>query len=346
MGHVQGILVLSDGVSSSLKYEGDPARISWDGIDGKRIIVLFKPKSVVNHDQNCGNSGKGKCYGKSKCVKFPHSAEEQCQCPSGYDGTICNERSNTTFLRTLSTLMTETAKVPQLSDVYFELQDAREEMRKGFDDEGKARKEMREEMQKGFSDVLTSLSFGFAEVEEAIIQIEEFISNKLGKLSINMNKLFTIASFQTKYSTKLQDMNHAIKLSKPIFDMFKKGNKYNTNSWYRKKAIKKAEDYTDKIPSWELTLQDMFNGDAESLTLKPLKPLMLLVIDIFKNDACLPKYKEHIDQLYRKFLLLQSDLFMMHASALHILGQDTTEVGENYKKRLAQQVCFRLNILG
>ena len=136
-------------------------------------------------------------------------------------------------------------------------------------------------------------------------------------------------------------------LSKPIFGIFKKKDKYSTDSKYRKQAIQMAEYYTTpgKIPSWELTLKEMFNGDAGGFTLSPLKPLMILVIDMFKKDACLPKYKEHIDQLYRNFFLLQSDLFMMHASAKYILDEDTTEVGEEYKKRLAYQVCFKSNIL-
>ena len=312
LDNVRAILVLSEDVPTSMRSMfRDNFMLTRDGKDGKRLIVFFKPKSIVNHDQNCGTSHK--CYGRSKCVKFPYSTEEQCQCPSGYDGTLCSERSNITFSRTLDTLITESAKVPQLTDAYFEIQDAREEIRNGFTDVGKA-----------------------------LLQMKNFIGNELGKISMNMNKLFEIASFERRYSGKLQDMDHAIRLSKPIFEIFKNG-----NSQDRKQAIKMAEEFTtyEKIPSWELTLKDMFNGQAGGFTLKHLKPLMVLVIDLFKKDACMPQYKEHIDHVYRHFLLLQSNLFMMHATALHILGEDTTEVGKDYKKRLKDQVCFESNII-
>ena len=309
--HVRGIIVLSEDVSDSFTSKVDSQFMITKDDAKIRIIVLFKPKSVVEYDQDCGNSRKGKCYGKSKCVKFPYSTEEQCQCPPGYDGTYCNERSNTTFSSTLDTLMTATAKVPQLSDVYFELEDTRAEMRNGLADVGKA-----------------------------LLQMKKFVSKELDKLSTSMTKLFAIGSFQTKYAVKIQEMSAAIEISKPLFGVFNKSSIFSTSPRMRQQAIKYAETYTepDKIPSWEITLSDMFTARSR-FSIAALKPLMILAIDIYKENACMPSYKERIDQLYRNFALLQADLFQLHVSALYVLDVDPTNIGKTYKARVASQVC-------
>ena len=277
-----------------------------------KVIVLFKPKSLSNYDQSCGKSHK--CSGSSKCIKFPYSTEEQCQCPPGWDGTLCNERSNTSFSRTLDTLMTETAKVPALSDVYFELQDTREEMQNGFADVGKA-----------------------------LIQMKNFIGKELGKLSTSMNKLFKISNFENRYRDDIKKMSTAIATSGKVFDMFNDKSKYSVDprraERNRKDALEKAEYNRKNMPDWELWLDNMFYGKSR-FEITTIEPLMLLVIDLYKENACKTKYKEHIDQIFRKFVLLQSDLLALHASSLFVLDMDTTDIAEKYKKTLADQVCL------
>ena len=182
---------------------------------------------------------------------------------------------------------------------------------------------------------------GFADVGKALQQMKKFVSNELGKLSTSMTKLFKIQSFQIKYAVKIQNMANGIELSKPLFSMFDKKSKFSKSPRYRQQAIDWAGEYIrpGKIPNWELTLQKMFTAESR-FSLSALKPLMILAIDIYKEDACMPKYKEHIDQLYRKFTLLQADLFQMHVSALYVLGEDTTDIAKSYKETVASQVCY------
>ena len=326
--HVRGIIVLSEGVPDSLKSNMNsqfmvekagayPSRTNRYGyvIDAKptgdKVYVLFKPKSLSNYEQSCGKSHK--CSGSSKCIKFPYSTEEQCQCPPGYDGILCNERSNTSFSSTLNTLMEETAKIPALSDVYFELQDTREEMQNGFADVGKA-----------------------------LIEMKNFIGKELGKLTTTMNDLFKISRFQTRYEKQIEDMSDAIRLSQKIFDMF---NNKGVNPLDRKDALEKAEDNRREIPKWELTLEKMFYGKSR-FSIARLNPVMLFIINLYNKKSCEPKNKVHIDQMFRKFILLQSDLFALQASSLYVLGRETTKIAEKYNKTVADQVwlCLFLDI--
>ena len=309
-----GVIVLSEDVPNSLKSDVD-SKFMIDLVgpeDNKRIIILFKPKSIVDYDQNCGKSRK--CYGNSKCIKFPYSTEEQCQCPPGYDGTNCNERSNTTFSSTLDTLMSETAKVPQVSDVYFELQDSREEMRNGF-----------------------------ADVGLALTKMTKLIKFELKKVQMNMDKQFKIQEWNTKYSQTITNIETKLdSKSGKIIGLFDENSVQNADPVKRKNAEWAAQKLIKDgiLEEWQIVLENMFTGKSRLTFGAPPKPLMVSAIeDLYKEDACTPTNKEKNDQLYRKFTLLQYELTQLYASADFLTGGDPTTIRDKYKETVAFQVC-------
>ena len=158
-----------------------------------------------------------------------------------------------------------------------------------------------------------------------------------------MNKLFTIQRFNTKYQATITAIGTQIDISKPLFGLFDENSVQNKNPVERKRAEKIAKRLIDsgKLRTWEVILEKMFSGESRFSLGSALPPLMLLAInDLFKADACMPASKEQIDQLYRKFTLLQFDLTNLHASAYFLTGGDPTAIKEKYEKLVAYQVCM------
>ena len=204
-------------------------------------------------------------------------------------------------------LMSTTAKIPQLTDVFFELEDAREDIQNGFADVGKS-----------------------------ILQMKAFIGKALGKLEGKMNRLFKIQNFQTTYAQRLQNMHLQIRQSKSLFDTF------GSNSKKKKdRAIRLAKRLLldGKILDWEMILNDIFKSVQGGFSITTVDPLMLLVINMYKDQACVPENKKRIDQLLQNFMLLQYELYLMHTSVTYILGYDATKVGDKYNKTIDDQVC-------
>ena len=307
---MHGLLVVSKDVSVDIEsgVQKEMYIHTKENICAKNVFIFFKSSALVKDDNKCTK----KCYGTSACKTLPFSTKEECQCPPGYDGDLCDKRSNTTFSSALDSLMSTTAKVPQLTDVFFQLKDVREEISNGFVEVGRALKRM-------------TASFG----------------RSINKLQKNMVKLFTEVNFNIKYSQIIQKIQRAITLSEPLFKVFKQ--KYS-NARRMKAAERLAYQLLNRlegIPAWKLTLRSMFNNKFRFQPTR-LKPLMILVMNRQSAHACSKPYKNLVDETFSSFMMLQFQLNVMHVTAAYLLKKDLTDIqaiGEQYKQTVTEQVC-------
>ena len=273
-----------------------------------QIIVFFKLKAFVDDDGKC----KKACKNKATCLQWPFSVKEECQCPEGYDGDFCESRSTTNFTSTLHTILSATAQVPQLTDIYFGMEDVKEDIQNGF-----------------------------GAVQQSLKKMTQIVSRKIDMLSIDMTNLFEQVKFGIKYTGAIRQIKNHIRSLKPIFNEFLKNGQ-------GEEAINKAKRllFTEKIPSWEYDLQDLLQGSS---TPSKVQPYMILVMNSHKKkverDGCSDEYKELIDSTRANIMDLQKELFILHVTALRILGKDSraTTIGIKYKGLIKNQVCMIQN---
>ena len=314
---MHGLIVLS--IDVEVHFDVGVPNNLWIYKKGKELqaLIFFKSSKYAQHQQS--TEFECNCDSSSTCKILPYSTQEQCQCPPGYDGDRCDEISKTSLSSALDSLMSETAKVPTMSDVYFNVEDAREEIK-----------------------------FGFSGVEKTIIQMGESIKECLSEIKYDMLMLSKIESFTKLYNPKLLEMQNAIKLSQPkvfaIFDTTKYIGYKALEKRIRKKAKREADKLlqTEKIPSWKLTLEYMIGTEKLMLDMSKLEPMMLLLInshgDIKNSPACLPKYKSKTDSILRDFMKLQYSLNVLHVTSSFIMEEDVTVIKEKYNKTIKDQV--------
>ena len=265
-----------------------------------QVIVFFRLKEFVEDDGKC----KTKCQNKATCLQLPFSVKEECQCPGGYDGDFCESPSTTDFMNTLNKIFSATAQVPQLSDIYYSMEDVKEDIQNGF-----------------------------GAVNDSLTEMTKTLSTKLIQLSSDMQTLSKDTKFNALFTPTIRDAFNHIRGIQPIFNEFLKNRQGDD-------AINKAKRVLlfEKIPSWEMNLDDLLSGSR-------MTPYMVLLMDRNKENACSEDYKKVINSKIEEIFQLQSQLRVLHTTALHILGKDSqsNKIAEKYDNTVRKQVCWMQN---
>ena len=315
MVHVHGIIVVSKAVQIDIdSYLPQRFYVHEQGGELQALIFL-KSSAYVEYEKD--STCKMECHGESSCKTLPYSTQEQCQCAPGWDnvenGDLCEERSNTSMSGTLDKIMSETTKLPQLSDVYFDVQDFREDV-----------------------------SLGFSDLQNTLLQMSKSFENALNKVSTTIKLLFEVKEFKDRFRKQLDEMQNEI-------DYYKEFIKQEQNV-KDKRAAKRQKENNEKyakyllgyntIRNWKIALKNMFKkrtnffGSAETL----MTLGMSLHGDKSNTSACLPQYKRKTDSMFRNFMLLQSEVYLMEVWAKVTLEEDVGNLGETFQQTVKEQV--------
>ena len=271
------------------------------------VVVFFKSKKVVKKIEG-GSTCTKMCVGESKCRYLPFSTLQQCLCPANYDGELCDERSNTSFANDLNLMLKESITIPQLSDVFFKVQDIQEDIAEGF-----------------------------GSINNALNSLTKTFKSAFQEFSGNMKKLFKETQLLVKYGPELDNLRDAIIKSN---DLFSPSDEDIKNGMYdEEQMLFLAKDLIIKlkVSKWVRMLDKMFKGQQNGLITK-IPALLLSTMNKRESSACSNAYKRNIDTIAKRFYLLQSETFLMYIQARNVLKKETSWVVDKYKKQVESQV--------
>lgn len=91
-----------------------------------RVVIMLRSKEMLQ--TTCTKS----CHAtQSTCVRLPYSKLSECQCKPNFDGEECKEHSKNRLATSLDMLVSATLKIPTLVDIYYNIDDLREEINAG-----------------------------------------------------------------------------------------------------------------------------------------------------------------------------------------------------------------------
>ena len=242
------------------------------------------------------------CYSKGGvCKRLPFSKISECQCKPHFDGDECREHSNNGLASTLDLLVSETLKVPTLVDIYFDVKDLQE-----------------------------NINLGFSQINTALVELGTMLQTSYAKLSAELGQNFQWTNLKISYVDTIKDILHFV-------------DEFNTRS--RDDNDKRGKELAEhilqpgNIKRWLGDLNTLFVGS--SFIVEDHLPLMMLYINAHKDGACTTEYKNHIDNAYRQFVVLQQEAYLMWAEALNIMEEEPTEASDEYIKIMKEQVSDR-----
>ena len=229
------------------------------------------------------------CNKASTCIVVPFSSMDQCQCTKNFDGDLCNEKSQTSFSNDMKLLLSSSINIPKVTDIFYKLEDARKDLAVGF------------------GNIEMKLQLMSKAFETTFTQYKDEMKNAFhdNKLSVYDNTIKEIESDSKK-------ANHLFTLTG------------------KQKEIEKTKFATDlvrtlKIINWKSTMQQLFKGRWH-VSKGEIKPLLILKMNTYKNEACSQSYKNKIDLTYGLFSLLQVDMFSTYSKAKNFLNESTEDI--------------------
>ena len=229
------------------------------------------------------------CNKASTCIVVPFSSMDQCQCTKNFDGDLCNEKSQTSFSNDMKLLLSSSINIPKVTDIFYKLEDARKDLAVGF------------------GNIEMKLQLMSKAFETTFTQYKDEMKNAFhdNKLSVYDNTIKEIESDSKK-------ANHLFTLAG------------------QQKEIEKTKFATDlvrtlKIINWKSTMQQLFKGRWH-VSKGEIKPLLILKMNTYKNEACSQSYKNKIDLTYGLFSLLQVDMFSTYSKAKNFLNESTEDI--------------------
>jgi len=174
------------------------------------------------------------------------------------------------------------------------------------------------DLQKQINEDLTQVSTVVRSLKTSLQVSYKRISNELGEN-------FQWTNLKIDYSKTIQDLLYYIKEFNKI-----------GNSEKRRGELATHLTKPGMIRKWASDLNTLFVGSQHIV--QDQKPLMIIYMDRYHQDACSSAYKKRIDNVYKQFVILQTDTYFIWSEALNILSQGSIEIAELYQKRVLSQV--------
>ena len=244
-------------------------------------IVAFK---LTNYPPKCSAT----CNNKGKCFNLPYSMVLGCRCNSGYSGDNCQSSDTNLKLKSsINSLLQNTMKLPTFASIQQSIEDTRLYLKSSTEN---------------IQDSITKLGI---RIEEKIKSLGDFMSEKLDWYTLLL-----------KYKNAIENLHYFHDISNEEFGRSEHSNGTITTAQQtrnvRKDRFKFFQD-TDianyllsptGIQKWLYQLNFLIVGRRDS-HLNSHKPLILMVMEKFKDKICSTQYKNEITRTYRQLMLLQ-----------------------------------------
>lgn len=261
--------------------------------------------SLKSKEEIAGRSCTRTCSGKAKgrCVLLPRSTSSVCVCKPYHEGDNCQSYDKINLATSVDSMLTITAQIPKITDVFFELLDMKD-----------------------------FIGASLGRLHDSIAALDAKLQKQFENINHKITHEFRWANLITRYSGRLSDLKHYLHLFQ---------NLKSSNVNYETKKIKfaKAVLHHERIPRWVLDLNYLIVGRSDGLILNH-KPLLFIMMEMHKRAACSVRYKNALDNSWRQLIILQNQAYLMWAQAKSIMNQPSDDVMTLYKNRVAQQKTF------
>ncbi|XP_065071733.1 uncharacterized protein LOC135696306 [Rhopilema esculentum] len=265
-----------------------------------KVRVVITLKS---EEQVSGVKCSLECSSHGRCKEMPFSSARYCQCKPFYQGQKCEDKVKANLAKTMDAMLAKTLKLPMLSDIAYDIKDMRE-----------------------------YVGVGIGALQAAVSELEEKFQRAYDKISHQLSSQFEWANLLTLYSSSLQNIKqYALRfetLPKRYADiMEEEGRKLAT-----------AVLAPNGIERWLTDVNFLLIGRSGVPLLKH-KPMLILFMNKYKNQACLDSYKNAVSSAWKQLVLLQTIGFMVWAQALEFNDRGPHRIVNLYKQRTDLQMA-------
>ena len=265
------------------------------------VIVL---KSI---EQAKGRRCSLACKNGGKCILYPYSSSQYCQCKPFYQGTLCEKHAKAALAKTVDAMLATTLRLPVLSDVAFDIKDLRQ-----------------------------FVGIGIANIQKSVSNLEASMQRKFNELSNNIKNQIKWANFITMYKESIQTIKYYAKRFEMLPQEYSDIEELQNEG--RKLAIHLLNG-GNRIRKALFQLNDLLVGTGTTPLLSH-KPILFAYMKSRSaaGEPCTSSYKRAVDNYWRQLIILQQIGYFVWVQALQLTGRRTSIVNSLYKKRIAQQL--------
>ena len=247
------------------------------------------------------------CKNTGKCILYPYSTSQYCECKPFYQGNLCQEHAKAELAKTVDSMLAVTLKLPVLSDVYFDIKDLRQ-----------------------------FVGISFANMQKSISNLESSMQRKFDQLSRKVTNQFQWANFITMYKNAIQRIEY---LSHRFERLPKEHKDKKGLQEGGKKLAKAALEVDTGIRKALYQLNNLLVGKVNKPVLNH-KPVLLAFMESRSKagEPCTPSYKKRVDNYWKQLLLLQQIGYMVWAQACEFAGKKSDIVSSTYANRIKKQM--------
>ena len=248
---------------------------------------------------------------KGTCKFLPYSTKMICRCPLGFSGDRCELSDHDTRQSSvISSLLTDTMKLPTFASVQHTLEDTRK---------------------------FITVSLG--NIETTISQIGSQIEERFKYLGELMSAKFEWFSLMTRYRQSIEDLKYfRILENRTSIDLettFIGFDEYETNT-VEEKEIAKHLLGPNGIRKWLYQLNFLIIGRRGDI-LDAHQPVVFMVMDRYKRRLCYHDYKAEVDRALQQLMLVQFQGYATWIWAYSVLDLDSTVIEKRYQQVVRDQ---------
>ena len=332
-GQIQSFAILPGDrwILGHFKDDIKQVTLGVDDVSTSNVLVSRPSKSAeflvaVSFNQKdfpprCSN----RCNGKGKCFVFPYSSQTGCNCMEGLSGDHCDSSETSQKLRAnINILLQNTMKLPTFAS-----------------------------LQHTLDDVQLYLQTSAENLKDSIIKLESKIDEKFKSFGEFMSDKFDWFSVLLKYKDAIENLNYFHSISSMKVDdvsLFKSDHitnatnaaaQSNTNhfSLLEEKEIAKYLLNPVGIQKWLYQLNFLIVGRRDS-QFNSHQPLILMVMNKYKNRLCFRDYKDEVTRTYRQLMLLQLRGHLLWSEAYDSVNRDSSVIAKRYNKLIEDQKSY------
>ena len=257
--------------------------------------------SLIKCSMPCpnGNDQCIHCHHGGQCNHYTYSSGFFCDCKHFFHGEQCEIPSNITTALNMEELFQQTATIPKLSNMRFDLKDL-----SGF------------------------LGTSLGNIEAAVDHLESSVDRAFLQLRISFPKQFRWRGLITGYGEHVKNLQKFIELLEA--GRYPDGTTDNDKVLHDlAEAVLGAQRYHG-IRKWLHDINKMINGTT-GLTITTEEPFLISFMNQFKNRSCTEEYKNAIDNVWRQLMILQLRGYVVLVHVLHILNEPIDPAVKQYK---------------
>ena len=279
------------------------------------VAVSF---NAGKYPPTCSNQ----CNGQGECYVYPYSTRTGCKCKLGHYGDTCNSTEIKLKLKSvINSLLQHTMKLPTFASIQQSIGATQLYLKASTHN---------------IQDSIVKLG---NKIERSIKNLGEFMSNKLDWFSLLL-----------KYKDAIDNLNYFHSLSNEGFIRTLQNVSTNQTGNAVKDRLSDMEQRDialylltpTGIHKWLYQLNFLIVGRQDS-QLNSHKPLLLIVMEKYKDRICNPDYKNEITRTFRQLMLLQLQGYVLWSNAYDAVNRDSSAVADRYKHVLASQQEYLRN---